>query len=182
MSPILGIIASSKLGAPPGAFESIATATGTGSSGTISFTSIPSTYKHLQIRFLAFSTTAGWTISMTTNGAGGTSYARHLLYGNGTSASAKGNASTNEIKVSQEVEGVRTSEGTVGIVDIQDYSATTRNKTVRIFSGMDRNGAGEIDLFSGLYISTTAITSLNFIIGGNFASTAVFSLYGIKGD
>ena len=30
-------------------FESIATATGTGSSGVITFSSIPSTYKHLQI-------------------------------------------------------------------------------------------------------------------------------------
>jgi len=33
-----------------GDYESIATAIGTGSSGTITFGSIPSTYKHLQIR------------------------------------------------------------------------------------------------------------------------------------
>jgi hypothetical protein len=49
---ILGIIASSKLGVPAGAYESIASATGTGSSATITFSSIPSTYQHLQILYL----------------------------------------------------------------------------------------------------------------------------------
>jgi hypothetical protein len=51
--PILGIISSQISGhlfAPSGAYDSIATVSGTGSSGTISFTSIPSTYTHLQIR------------------------------------------------------------------------------------------------------------------------------------
>jgi hypothetical protein len=46
---ILGIIASSKLTAAAGDFESIATVTvGSGGSAVISFTSIPSTYAHLQ--------------------------------------------------------------------------------------------------------------------------------------
>jgi N-methylhydantoinase A/oxoprolinase/acetone carboxylase beta subunit len=47
--PILGIIASSKLSAV-GDFESIATVTVGGTS--ITFSSIPSTYTHLQIRIL----------------------------------------------------------------------------------------------------------------------------------
>ena len=36
----------------PSSFESIATVSGTGSSGTITFSSIPATYKHLQIRYI----------------------------------------------------------------------------------------------------------------------------------
>ncbi len=186
MSPILESIGSVKgfgWGAfsLPSSFESIATVNGTGSSGTITFSSIPSTYKHLQIRFLAFSSTAGWTMTMTANGASGTSYARHLLYGNGSSVSTSSAANAAEITISQQVEGVRTSEGTAGIVDILDYASTTKNKTIRTLSGMDRNGNGEIDLSSGLYNSTTAISSLSFIIGGNFTSNAQFALYGIKG-
>ena len=59
--PILGLLASAISGnlfAPSGAYDSIATASGTGSSATISFTSIPSTYTHLQIRGI-WNTTTG---------------------------------------------------------------------------------------------------------------------------
>jgi hypothetical protein len=52
--PILGTIASSKLTVLVGDFQSINTATVTGSSvAYVEFTSVPSTYKNLQIRFMA---------------------------------------------------------------------------------------------------------------------------------
>jgi len=179
---ILGIIASSGgAAASTSSYESIASATGTGSSGTITFSSIPTTYQHLQLRFLGFSATAGFTVTMTVNGAGGTNYATHLLYGNGSSASASGAANTAAVKVSQEVVGTESSNGTAGIIDIHDYASTTKNKTFRIFSGMDKNGNGEIDLMSGVYKSTTAITSISLIIGGNWTTTSTFALYGIRG-
>jgi hypothetical protein len=50
--PILGIIASSKL-TVSNSYESIATTTvGSGGSATVTFSSIPATYKHLQVRTL----------------------------------------------------------------------------------------------------------------------------------
>jgi hypothetical protein len=74
----------------------------------------------------------------------------------------------------------------VSIIDIHDYASTTRNKTFRFLTGNDRNGAGILALFSGLWMSTSAITSLTFVpnnIGGaqTFISGTTFSLYGIKG-
>ena len=81
---------------PFAAFESIATATGTGSSNTITFSSFPNTYKHLQIRWIAKDTGSAsnpYGLRMTFNGVGGTSYANHRLYGDGTSATATGSAS-----------------------------------------------------------------------------------------
>jgi len=47
----LGILAASGGGAA-GAFESIATVTATGSQTSLTFTSIPNTYQHLQLMFL----------------------------------------------------------------------------------------------------------------------------------
>ena len=41
----------------PSSYESIASATGTGSSGTITFSSIPSTYQSLQLRVSCINTT-----------------------------------------------------------------------------------------------------------------------------
>jgi hypothetical protein len=58
--PILGIIASSKLTAAVGDFESIATVTvGGGGAATVEFTSIPATYTHLQLRYIAQKTSNG---------------------------------------------------------------------------------------------------------------------------
>ena len=53
MTPILGIMASAAMGSKQSSFESIATVTLSSGSTTIDITSIPSTYKHLQLRILA---------------------------------------------------------------------------------------------------------------------------------
>jgi hypothetical protein len=70
------------------------------------------------------------------------------------------------------------------IVDIQDYKSTTRNKTVRAFMGMNNNLSSAIDklsLESNLWINTAALNRIDITADSNFASTTVFSLYGIKG-
>jgi hypothetical protein len=72
----------------------------------------------------------------------------------------------------------------VAIVDIHDYAATTKNKTVRNISGVDTNNTsdGLIYLSSGLWQSTSAVSSIDvFFSGENFTTSTVVSLYGIKG-
>lgn len=192
MSPILGIIASS-LRASNNSYESIATASGTGSAATITFSSIPSTYKHLQIRFIAKDTenlgSANTNpLSLTANSI--TSYVYHRLLGDGTSASAdwSGGASS----VLSYNNAIPTSFSTqsdilgVGIIDILDYSSTTKNKTVRAFLGCNANSTStvyKIQFNSGLILSTAAISSLTLgtQAGGNLTTTSRFALYGIKG-
>ena len=74
---------------PPSSFESIATATGTGSSGVITFSSIPSTYKSLQIRYMSKDTNASDGVlnpKIQFNSDTGNNYAYHELRGDGTSA------------------------------------------------------------------------------------------------
>jgi hypothetical protein len=183
MSPILGIYASQISGhlwAPTGAYESIATATPTGSTYFFSFTSIPQTYTHLQIRLLAADGSSGDSpILMQLNGDGGTNYTWHSLYGNGSSATSSAGTANSAMRIAQ-----TTNSGSIfsgGIIDILDYTNTNKNKVLRSLSGHDNNGSGSIYLYSGLWQNTAAITSIYFqAAGGNFQNYSNFALYGIK--
>jgi len=157
-------------------FESIASATGTGSSGTITFSSIPSTYKSLQIRCnIVYSSTS--LVRFQYNSDTGSNYARHILFGDGATAGADASAGY----TSNAIIYVGGSTGTnVGIVDIHDYASTTKYKTSRTFSGNDNNGSGYVTLMSGLWMSTSAVTSISIICSDNFATGSTFSLYGIN--
>jgi hypothetical protein len=178
----LGLIGSFAAAAAAGAYESIATSTPSGTN-TITFSSIPSTYKHLQVRFLVNQADQG-SLRLRLNGDSSTSsYAQHQLEGTGTVAQASGNASGSVSGIFVVTCNDTTSIFSVGVIDIHDYSSTSKNKTVRLFSGYDRNGAGRIGLNSGLYLSTSAIDSLTlYVAGANFTSGSTFSLYGIKGS
>lgn len=166
----------------PPAFESIATATGTGSSGTITFSSIPGTYQHLQLRIIALDTTsANSQVWLLANGAT-SGYSYHNLYGNGTTVTASGSANFSRIFIAGFVSALNATYPNVSVVDIHDYASTTKYKTVRVFTGFDRNGTGEVGMYSGLYQATTAISSLDIkIAGSNFSTTTIVALYGIKG-
>jgi hypothetical protein len=84
--PILGIMASQISGhlfAPSGAYDSIATTTLSSPAASITFSSIPATYTHLQIRGIARSTAAAGNVSIAYNSDTGSNYAGHDLYGDG---------------------------------------------------------------------------------------------------
>lgn len=167
-------------------YESIMTASGTGSSGTISFTSIPATYKHLQIRFLTRSTRSATSSNIfigfnsdTTTG----NYYGHMLEGNGASASASAKIGTSTSFMSATSAASNTSGiFSGGVIDVLDYADTNKYKTSRGLSGYDANGSGLLYLASGLWMSTAAISSIQITDPlGNFATGSSFALYGIKG-
>jgi hypothetical protein len=185
VSPLLERVSNSAFGflgstGPAGAFESIASATGTGSSGTITFSSIPSTYQSLQLRVSCINTT-GDNMVLRINGVTTASYVWHRLRGTGAAASAdSGTAATGIFFIDNG--GGNTYPSSL-IIDIHNYTSTTQNKTVRAFSGYDDNGGGSVVNSSGLFLDTTAVTSLTFKTesSGNFTTTSQFALYGIKG-
>jgi hypothetical protein len=184
-NPILGILASSGAVAG-GSYESISTTTvGAGGTGTVTFSSIPSTYKHLQIRGIARTDRATYNsdpLKLTFNADGGSNYARHFLLGDGSSASADGVSSQTFIQNYLITTNVATSGVFAAfVIDILDYGSTSKTKTVRTLMGFDNNGSGFIGLNSGLWNSTSAITSLS-LAGqfGTFQQYSEFALYGIK--
>lgn len=166
-----------------GAYDSIATAVGTGSNDEITFSSIPSTYTHLQVRGIANATNVGSTMNIRLNGDGGSNYTRHRLIGDGSSVSALGQTSQVQIPFLGNA-GLPTASNTYGVfvIDILDYTNTNKYTTVRLLSGQDSNGSGGVDFTSGLWLNTAAVTSLTLRINtSTFSIPTQFALYGIKG-
>lgn len=186
MSPILGArggLSASAYGlfAPSlslTSYESIQTASPSGSS-TFDFTTIPSTYKHLQIRYATKGTSNGTGIRVRFNGDTGTNYFVHYLYGNGASP-----LTTSQVTTTSGVIGEVTTTTDVqsaGVIDILEYTSTNKTKTVRTLFGYDNNGSGAMYLNSVLWNATpAAITSIT-IFPSSGTITGSFALYGIKG-
>jgi hypothetical protein len=188
--PILGIIASQDYPRSTTAYESIATTTvGSGGSATVTFSSIPATYTHLQIRGIAKSARTGSArndLIIKLNGSS-TTYAHHQLYGDGASVAALGTASTTQglLGINCVPSSGYTSQFGVVVADILDYTNTNKNKTIRSLAGTDNNGAGFISLSSALWYATpVAVTSIDLTVDGayNFEQYSQFALYGIKGS
>ena len=166
----------------PPSFESIATASGTGSSGTITFSSLGSDYKHLQLRILGIATTnSGAAGLIRFNGDTGANYAYHILDGYASTVTSGGVANNTEILYIYNNEGMHNVYANVTIIDILDAFSTTKNKTIRAINGMDRNTGGEITVLSGLWRSTAALSSITLSLNdGSYATTTRAALYGIK--
>ena len=189
--PILGIMASQisgKLWAPDGAFDSLATVTLSASTASVTFAGIPSTYKHLQIRAIArTNNTSGDStqdyLKLKLNNDSGSNYANHSILGDGSSATAQSFTSQTSAYI-QRTSGNGSTAGVFGtfVLDLLDYQNTSKNKTVRSLGGVDNNGSGRIYLTSNLYISTSAITQIDFSAGDGttIQQYSSFSLYGVR--
>jgi hypothetical protein len=180
--PILGIIASQNYPRITSSYESIATVTvGSGGTSTISFTSIPATFTHLQLRIFARDTTAAnQSMAVTFNSDTGSNYSSHRLYGSGSGvgADAQPNASLMLL-------GVYTNDGdnfSPTVADILDYANTNKYKTLRTLSGWDNNSSGRLFCMSGSWRSTSAVTAITITPETHaFTQYSSFALYGIKG-
>ena len=173
----------------PASFESIATATGNGSSGTITFSGIPSTYQHLQVRLIARGTRANniEQCYIRLNGDTGSNYAWHRLEGNGNGASASANSGSADtvfyftlIPAANETANIMCGS----VIDLLDYANTNKTKVFRSLSGYNDNSNsndGIVYFGSGLWNNTNAVTSLSVISNGPFTTTTHMALYGIKG-
>ena len=187
MSPILGIYASQVSGKlwPASSYESIATVTGTGSS-YLSFTSIPQTYTHLQLRGFVRDNVAALTqdpLYLKMNNDTGNNYDYHSFFGDGATASGTSTLAAG-LMVIGTTTGGSSSANIFGVcvVDILDYTNTNKYKTVRSLSGNDQNGSGRVGSYSGLWKSTAAVNRLDFGVSNYYDSVnTVWALYGIKG-
>jgi hypothetical protein len=154
---------------------------GSAGAASIQFNSIPQTYKHLQIRFIAKTTTAAINSDTTQIKLNGNAMTKnHYLYADGSSASS-GVGGVGDVNNTPRANYA--SVFGAEIVDILNYTNPNINKTVRSFGGYDANGVGEMALYSNLYATNTnPITTITLTpSGNNFAQYSQFALYGIKG-
>jgi len=154
---------------------------------SVTFSSIPQTYTHLQIRGIGGvtgGTTGTYDMAIFFNGttSNNGNFSQHRLYGNGSSVSSdyySGYIVSGRFSFNTDA-----NSGIFGstVIDILDYANVNKYKTVRTLTGVDSNGAGIVGLTSGLWQSTSAITSitLNDGFGGaNWHQYSSFALYGI---
>lgn len=187
--PILGVVASSKQSASAGSYEWIGSAYGTGSNTVLSLSSIPSTYKHLQLR-----------ANLTTSGLGGTnafggwftfnsdttnSYADHSMYGQGTNPPQSYNV-INRANMGLVTYSTNTSYTATNIVDILEYTNTSKVKVAKALQGIDNNSNGICNYGTGIWNKQDTITSIQVYLNGGFGThyfttNASVHLYGIKG-
>lgn len=178
--PILGIWASQNYPrvTDTGAMFPISTVTvGSAGASSITFSSIPSTYTHLQIRGLGLITSGGG-FTARFNGDTGANYSFHQLYGEGSIAQSNAGAVTQTFMYFAYGAGSTTAPNAF-VTDVLDYANTNKNKTVRSLNGNDLNGSGYIQLWSNAWYSTSAITSIT--VTASFNQYSQLALYGIKG-
>lgn len=159
----------------------------TSNTASITFSSIPTGYSSLQIRFIGRSTRAAADANtrLQFNSDTGTNYTYHELSGSGTAASSGGAASQTYADFGRApgTTITNTSIFGVGIIDIQDYLSTTKNKTIRSVYGYDTNGTGEIGMRSSVWMSTSAVTSITLFqaSSASWLAGSTIALYGMKG-
>ena len=174
-------------GGPYGAYDSLATVTvPSGGAASVSFTGIPNTYKHLQIRAIGRTTNTGTSGNPEIKFNGDTSasnYTLHILYGDGSTAASYGSG-TGGGSDSQITSGSSAGANIFGaaIIDILDYASTNKYKTVRSLTGADLNGSGTMRLYSNLWLNTSAISSITFTPTSSaiYSQYSQLALYGVK--
>lgn len=164
----------------PASYDSIATVNPNGSSGTVTFSSIPSTYTHLEVRASFLASSSNEDLLVRFNGDTASNYSFHELRGNGSIATAGGAASTAFMYAAANAGDTTYPQNF--ILFVTEYKNTNINKTIRVLSGQDRGASGGISLFSGNWRNTAAINSITlYMPSGNINTNSKFALYGIKG-
>jgi hypothetical protein len=179
----LGILSSagSQLSGTYELIESRILATTTASITFDNLSGYSATYKHLQIRYASRATVDSGTIFATFNGVTGTSYASHRIIANGSTVTS--DAFTSRANAFVGSNGTSDNAANVfaaGVIDILDFSSTTKNKTTRALAGVSGTFSS-VTLTSGLFNSTAAVTSITLFGNvGNLVTGSRFSLYGIR--
>jgi len=167
-------------------FKAIATVTvGSGGASSIDFTSIPSTYTDLVIKLSGRTTNANLQdyLAMQFNGSGGTAYSHSDLTGNGSSAQSTIQTGLDRYYFTYVLNGATSTSNTFSNVDVYIPNYASSNYKSISSDGVPENNTTGITyttLSAGLWSSTAAITSINFVASGSFVQYSTATLYGIK--
>jgi hypothetical protein len=186
---LLGILNSQAAAAGGGpAYDLLETQVLTSSASSVSFTGLGSytDYKHLQLRMTLRST---WTLGSQSlnvygkfNSSTTSNYSWHDLNGEGSSVSSNAGTGQEYFRIRTVASQGDADSGAFGaaILDILDFSNTNKNTTTRALAGVNATD-NWISLNSGLWQTTSAVTSISFELGaGNIDTGSRFSLYGVK--
>jgi hypothetical protein len=166
-----------------------------GNSAEINFTSIPATFKHLEIRYSAASDRTNNFLDDVNirfgNGSIDTG-ANYNYRASGLEGIGGGAFTTDQTGVTQMQSGLCVGGSTntnyrngIGVFYIPDYANTSKNKTLHGSMAFSTNSGAETNrfgMFTGGWNSSAAITHIRLTLANsNWLQYSRISLYGIKG-
>jgi len=157
---------------PEPTYTALATVTLGSSASSVTFSSIPATYRDLVVVISPTTSVDGTEVLMRVNGDTGSNYAFVYALGTGsTTFSAAGTAASFGLLLG------RTSRVTNVLVNLMDYSATDKHKTIL---QRDNDSGWTTVMRAGRWANTAAINTIVVSTSsGTFNSGSTFNLYGI---
>lgn len=156
----------------PIAWQSLSSAT-----ASVTFSSIPSSYRDLRLVMQFGYSGSGGTPIVQLNGDTAYNYNYVVMEGNGASTFS---STGNQPGMTLTFRTPPTSATAIVTLDILDYSATDKHKT-----GLSRynDAAAWVNATSNRWSSTSAVNSLTitFVSASTFPTGSTFALYGIAG-
>ena len=165
-------------------YQAIASIISTGTTATITFSSIPSTYTDLVIRTSArsASVSASDQINIVFNGDTATNYSMTQVYGNNSAAASFRTTSATQGRINYiDVSGQTANTFGIGDIYIPNYANTTTKQVLGLSASESNDTTTSfIAGIGALYRGTSAISSITLqSAGSNYVSGSRFDLYGI---
>jgi len=161
---------------PTPTYTPLATVTLASSASSVTFSSIPATYRDL-ILTVAGTNSANAFITLQFNGDTGSNYSMVFMQGSGSGATSTSSSGV-EIITSQNNVGTALK---TGLIQIMDYSATDKHKTVLARTDGENSGTRLTAALAARWANTAAITSIRVYDGNgsNYLTGSTFNLYGV---
>lgn len=158
---------------PTPTYTSLATVTLGSSASSVTFSNIPATYRDLILVIQGANTSSG-NSRLRVNGDSGNNYNQVRMYGAGGSPGSDSASNIGSLDMSS----MSTSSGYQAVIQLMDYSATDKHKT--ILSRTQESNLGAVLGNAGRWANTNAITSIiMFTSSGSYATGSTFNLYGV---
>ena len=145
---------------------------------TVTFSSIPATYRDLRLVGQIKPTSTGNALKVQFNSDTGTNYSMVSMAGDGSSAVSASSTANDHIRLSNNI-GASADLNNIFTLDIMDYSATDKHKST--LTRMNTPSVGT-EALANRWASTSAITSLRIyfdLATNNIAIGTTLTLYGI---
>lgn len=164
------------------------TVTDSGYSGPIYMLNIPQTFQHLHIRIFGRSkfnaVTSGFYAAVYNSSSSPSSFATHSMHGDGTTVVAASNTGLPYAFAPQAFPGATATANVFSslIIDLLDYTSTSKNKTMKMIYGHDRNGSGFTGINSQLFVFNQAVDRFYIDTESSFAVGTRIDIYGINSN
>lgn len=154
---------------------------------SVTFNSIPATYKSLRLHISARGTVASNSdnLAFTVNGDSGSNYNTHSAFAYDNTFSSANSVSVGSMYLPSQLVAASAPANvyTSIVMDIVDYANTNKYKVFRSVLGAAPGAFLNpvSSIVSNEWMSASAITSITFGSSGLIAANSRFSLYGIRG-